>query len=49
MMDQDLLIEFITEPQYEKLNAYAKQNDLKFKRKDDFFKILEYYDALIAE
>jgi hypothetical protein len=49
MMDEDLLIEFIKEPLYSKLKVFARENDLKFKRKDDFLKILKYYDSLIAE
>ncbi|HEX6892025.1 MAG TPA: hypothetical protein VF141_15060, partial [Chryseolinea sp.] len=49
ILDEDLLIEFITETRYKKLTDFAKQNDLKFKRKEDFLKILEYYDTLVAE
>ena len=46
MVDDDLLIEFVTEPVYEKLRTFAKQNNLSFKRKDDFLKILDYYDSI---
>jgi hypothetical protein len=48
LLDNDLLEEFIKEPHYQKLNKFAKQNGLKFKQKEDFLKILNYYDELIA-
>jgi hypothetical protein len=46
MVDDDLLIEFVTEPIYEKLKTFAKQNNLTFKRKEDFLKILDHYDSI---
>jgi hypothetical protein len=46
MMDEDLLSQFVGESKYKKLEDYAKQNGLKFKQKDDFLKILEYYDTI---
>jgi len=46
MIDKDLLAQYVTEPIYDKLVTYANENSLKFKKKDDFMKILEYYDTL---
>ena len=46
-VEEDVLANFVTEPIYEKLKAYAKENRLKFKRKDDFMKILDYYETLL--
>ncbi|HEY3405896.1 MAG TPA: hypothetical protein VGK59_21070 [Ohtaekwangia sp.] len=46
MVDKDLLAEYVTTPVFEKLESYAKENDLKFKRKQDFLKILTYYDSI---
>jgi len=45
-LEEDVLAEFVSEPVYEQLKAYAKENGLKFKRKADFIKILEYYSTL---
>jgi hypothetical protein len=47
-LDTDAL-ESYTAPNYEKLKDYAKENKLKFKKKEDLIKILEYYRTLIAE
>jgi hypothetical protein len=43
LVDPSLLSEYISKPVYEKLEAYAKANDLKFRNKEDFLQILEYY------
>ena len=47
MIERDLLLEFIPQETFDKLERFAKENDLKFKLKDDFLKILTYYDTLI--
>ena len=47
MLDDDLLEEFIGPANNKKLVAYAKENDLSFKRKSDLIKILDYYSELI--
>ena len=47
MIDRDLLEDFITAEHYEKLKDYARENKLSFKKKDEFLKILAYYDQLI--
>lgn len=46
MIDKDLLVEYVTQPVYDKLVVYANEKNLKFKKKEDFLKILEYYDTL---
>ena len=46
-VEEDVLAKFVTEPIYEDLKAYAKENRLKFKRKEDFMKILDYYESLL--
>lgn len=43
------ILESYTEPYYEDLKKYAKENDLTFKKKEDFLKILDYYETLVAE
>jgi hypothetical protein len=49
MLDRDLLEEFVPPERYEKLKDYARENKLSFKKKDDFLKILGYYDQLIGK
>jgi hypothetical protein len=49
MIDFDLLEKYVTEAVYDKLEKYAQENDLKFHRKEDFLKIIGYYDTLVAE
>jgi hypothetical protein len=49
MIDGDLLEEFIPVPHYKKLTQYADDNNLKFKKKNEFLKILDYYDSLIGK
>lgn len=46
VVEEDLLSEYVTQPVYEQLKKYAEENDLGFKRKDDFIKILKYYDTI---
>lgn len=46
MIDEDLILEFISEPIFKKLRTFAKEHDLKFGRKEDFLKILDYYDTI---
>jgi hypothetical protein len=43
MVNEDLLAKFVTDIVYSNLQAYAKLNNLKFKNKEDFLKILDYY------
>lgn len=45
--DNDLLEQYTT-PHFEKLKAFAKENKLSFKKKDDILKILEYYKQLAS-
>ena len=47
--DKDLLEKYVTPPLYKKLKEYAKENHLSFKKKDDLFKILDYYESLSRE
>jgi hypothetical protein len=47
-IERDLLKDY-TDPHYEKLKEYAKQNKLSFKKRDDILKILEYYKELIEK
>ncbi len=47
MLDRSLLADVVTEPIYEKLKQYAKQNDLSFKYKEDLLQILDYYKTLV--
>jgi len=49
MIDRDLLEEFITPSQYEKLTQFAREHNLSFKKKDEFLTILGYYDELIQK
>lgn len=46
VIDSDLLAQYVTQPVYDELKKYAEENDLKFNRRDDFMKLLEYYDQL---
>lgn len=46
MIEDDLLISYITEATYKELELYAEENDLEFKIKEDFLRILDYYDTL---
>lgn len=48
MLDRDLLEDFVTPEEYDKLVGYAHANDLSFKKKDEFLKILAYYDEIIG-
>jgi hypothetical protein len=43
LVDEGLLAEYVSESVYSNLQAYAKLNELKFKNKEDFLKILDYY------
>ncbi len=47
MIDEGLLEKFVTKRFYRALVQYASDNKLKFRRKDDFLKIMEYYSKLI--
>jgi hypothetical protein len=49
MINRDLLEELIGPEDYEKLRQYALGQDLKFRKKEDFLKILDYYDLLIGK
>jgi len=49
IVGKDIMQDYIKEPWYSKLVAYAQENDLKFKVKDDFLKILDYYEFLIKK
>lgn len=49
MIDRDLLEEFTTPSEYQHLKKYSKDNDLNFKIKEDFLKILNYYDEIIRK
>ena len=49
MLDRDLLEEFIPAIDYQKLKKYSKENNLNFKIKQDFMKILTYYDRMISK
>ena len=49
MIDRDLLEEFIAPPEYKQLKKYAEENKLNFKIKEDFMKILKYYDGMISK
>jgi hypothetical protein len=46
--DEDLLAEYISEKSYKQLREYASQNKLRFRKKEDFLKILTYYDQIRA-
>jgi meiotically up-regulated gene 157 (Mug157) protein len=47
MIDRDPLEEFIPASDYEKLRQYALVNNLSFKKKEEFLKILTYYDQIL--
>ncbi|WP_276373295.1 hypothetical protein [Chryseolinea sp. H1M3-3] len=49
MIDRDLLEEFISPVEHEKLRQYALAHDLKFRKKADFLKILDYYDQIVEK
>jgi len=49
LLDKDLMRNFVIEPMYSKLEKYADENKLDFDEKDDFFKIIDYYETLISE
>ena len=49
IVDEDLLAEYVTGPVYDDLQRYAKENNLKFRKKADFMKIIAYYDSLRKE
>lgn len=49
VIDRELLEEFVTPNEYEKLMQYAKENDLSFKKKADFLKIMTYYGGIIQK
>jgi hypothetical protein len=49
MVDRDLLEEFISPMEHEKLRQHALAHDLKFKNKEDFLKILDYYDEIVEK
>jgi hypothetical protein len=46
MIDESLLAKYFSQPVADELKKYAKNNKLKFKRKADFMRILEYYDEI---
>ena len=47
MINEDIIQDYIAEPWYTKLIQYAEDNNLEFKKKDDFLKILDYYEILV--
>jgi hypothetical protein len=47
MLDEGLLEKFVTKRFYRALVQHASDNKLKFRRKEDFLKIMEYYSRLI--
>jgi hypothetical protein len=49
LLDRSIIKSYIAEPMYSKLEKYADENKLDFDEKDDFFKILDYYETLINE
>jgi hypothetical protein len=49
MLDRDLLEEFIPAIDYQKLKKYGKENNLNFRDKQDFLKILAHYDQMISK
>lgn len=42
-------IEKYTKPHFEKLEEFARERKLSFKRKDDLIKILEYYNSISSD
>lgn len=44
----DKIIQRYTEPHYEKINAYALENKLDYKKKEDILKSFEYYKTLLV-
>lgn len=48
MIDKDLLEKYTGEL-YPKLRQYAEENNLKFKRKSDLMRILDYYAAMVGQ
>jgi hypothetical protein len=49
MIDRDLLEEYMDPSDYQKLVDYSKTYNLSFKRRDDFFNILRYYELEIVK
>lgn len=49
MIDRDLLEDFITPDEYQQLKKFGKDNDLSFRIKADFLKILNHYDGIISK
>lgn len=49
MIDSTLLLDYMPAEQHLKLLEYADANDLDFSVKEDFIKILDYYDELIGK
>ena len=45
---KELLAEYVGADNFTKLTKYADENDLSFRFKDEFVRILEYYDQLLA-
>jgi hypothetical protein len=48
-IDKDLLEDYISANDYEVLQKYARENDLSFKDKVDFIKIMNYYELNLAK
>jgi hypothetical protein len=48
LVEPSLLAEYISKPVYEQLESYAKTNGLKFRNKEDFLQILDYYAQKFA-
>ena len=46
VVDEDVLIRYIGESHFKQLQHFARENKLKFKKKEDFLKILQHYDEL---
>ena len=46
MLDKELLEKY-TKPYYDRLKTFIKQNHLKLKRREDFFKVISYYEELL--
>jgi hypothetical protein len=46
VVDDDLPKKYFGEKNYLKIKSFAKENDLKMKRRNDFLKILDYYKTI---
>lgn len=46
VLDEDVLAKYIGEPHFKQLQHFARENNLKFRKKEDFLRILTYYDAI---